>query len=193
MVVYICGSAGSGKTTYAKQYCENNNLSYCISASSRDPLQDYEGQDAIILDDLRPENFSLSDLLKLLDNHTASSASARYHDRWVNAKVIIITTVLPIEKFFHRINLRDEPIQQLYRRCRVMLRMTHDKVEFFIYRESIGEYMFCDSKENPITKKYAQEQQNTSEEALRQICESFGLEYKPEGLPSDYVLEDAPF
>ncbi len=192
-VIYICGSPGSGKTTYAKQYCEDNNLSYCISASSRDPLQDYEGQDAIILDDLRPENFSLSDLLKLLDNHTASSASARYHDRWVNAKVIIITTVLPIEKFFHRINLRDEPIQQLYRRCRIMLRMTLDELELFFYQESIGEYVFCGSKENPITKEYAQEQQNTSEEALRQICESFGLEYKPEGLPSDYVMEDVPF
>ena len=120
-VMYICGASSSGKTALAKKYCEDKNLSYCVSASSRDPLQDYEGQDALILDDLRPETFPLADLLKLLDNHTMSSASARYHDRWVDAKLIIITTVLEIEDFFKRIGCRDEPIRQLKRRCKIMI------------------------------------------------------------------------
>lgn len=192
-VIYISGTPGSGKTALAKKYCEDNGLSYCLSASSRDPVQDYDGQDALILDDLRPETFVLPDLLKLLDNHTSSSVNARYHDRWLEAKVIIITTVLPIEDFYRRIGSRDEPIQQLYRRCRTMVRLTLDKMDLFAYRESTGEYMLIGGGENPIAKKYALDQRDASEEELRQICSEFGVRYNPEGLPSDYITEDIPF
>ena len=192
-VIYISGTPGSGKTALAKKYCEDNNLSYCVSASSRDPAQDYNGQNALILDDLRPETFVLPDLLKLLDNHTSSSVNARYRDRWIEAQVIIITTVLPIEDFYRRIGGRDEPIQQLYRRCRTMVRLTLDKMDLFAYRESTGDYMLISSSENPIAKKYALDQRDASEEELRQICSEFGVKYSPEGLPSDYMTEDIPF
>ena len=192
-VMYICGASSSGKTALAKKYCEDKNLSYCVSASSRDPLQDYEGQDALILDDLRPETFPLADLLKLLDNHTMSSASARYHDRWVDAKLIIITTVLEIEDFFRRIGCRDEPIRQLKRRCKIMIRLTIEKMELYAYRESSGEYMQIACDENPIAERYAADQRDVSEDDLKAICKDFGLEYSPEGLPSDYVLDDSPF
>lgn len=192
-VMYICGASSSGKTALAKKYCEDKDLSYCVSASSRDPLQDYEGQDALILDDLRPETFPLADLLKLLDNHTMSSASARYHDRWVDAKLIIITTVLEIEDFFRRIGCRDEPIRQLKRRCRIMIRLTSEKMELYSYRESSGEYMQIACDKNPITERYAADQRDVSEDDLKAICKDFGLEYSPEGLPSDYVLDDCPF
>ena len=62
-----------------------------------------------------------------------SSASARYHDRWVDAKLIIITTVLEIEDFFRRIGCRDEPIRQLKRRCKIMIRLTIEKMELYAY------------------------------------------------------------
>ena len=192
-VIYICGTPGSGKTALAKKYCEDNNLSYCISASSRDPVQDYDGQEALILDDLRPETFVLPDLLKLLDNHTSSSVNARYHDRWIDAKTIIITTVLPIEDFYLRVGNRDEPIQQLYRRCRFMIRLTLDKMDIFSYRSSTGDYMLISSNANPIAQKYALDQRDATEEELRQICSEFGVSYTPEGLPSDYVIDDNPF
>ncbi|WP_349952617.1 Rep family protein, partial [Bacteroides finegoldii] len=72
-VVFISGASGSGKTTYAKMMCENQNYSYFISSSSNDPFDGYAGQDAVILDDLRGSSFTFADLLKITDNHTSSS------------------------------------------------------------------------------------------------------------------------
>lgn len=192
-VIFISGKPGSGKTSLAKKYCEDKGVSYCVSASSRDPLQDYEGQDSLILDDLRPDVLPLADLLKLLDNNTVSSASARYHDRWIQAKTIIITTVLSIEEFFDRIGQRDEPLAQLKRRCKILIQLSHDRLDMYAYRASIGDYMLISSGANPITAKYPETERETSEDDLIAICKDFGLEYRPEGIPSDYVIEDLPF
>lgn len=192
-VIYICGTSSSGKSELAKKYCQDHNLSFCESASNRDPLQDYEGQDALILDELRPDSLPFSDLLKLLDNHTASSASARYHDKWVDAQVIIITTIFEIDDFYKAICKKDEPIKQLKRRCRTMIRLTEEKMELYAYRESTGEYMQIACGRNPIADLHPLEQREASEDDLKAICKDFGLEYSPEGLPSDYVLDDLPF
>ena len=195
-VIYIYGESTAGKTTLAKMYCDAQNLSYAVSASDRDPLQTYAGEDAIILDDLRPETFTLSNLLKLLDNHTSSAASARYHDRWLAAKVIIITTVLSIEAFYHRLSqgMRDEPLRQLMRRCKFMIYVRRDEIQIYNYRESTGEYMLIGHGENPVAKKYPVETRETSAERLQEVCAGFGIAYAPEALPSDYVVtEDAPF
>lgn len=98
----------------------------------------------------------MSDLLKLLDNNTISSASARYRDRWIQAKVILITTVLEIQIFFNRISGRDEPIAQFKRRCKTLVQLTHDRMDVFTYRVSTGEYMLIASGANPITEKYSE-------------------------------------
>lgn len=192
-VIYITGEAGAGKTTIAKQYCDKREWSYCISGSSRDPLQDYEGQDALILDDLRPEVFPLADLLKLLDNHSASSASARYRDKWLEVKAIIITTVLPIEDFFQGIQNRAEPLHQLKRRCKTMIRLTSSMMEIYTYRTRVQEYQLISSAPNPVAQQYPDADDDTNEDDLRKLCSDLGAEYAPEALPSDYALDDCPF
>lgn len=191
--VYITGEAGAGKTTIAKQYCNKREWSYCISGSSRDPMQDYAGQDVLILDDLRPEVFPLADLLKLLDNHSASSASARYRDRWLEVKAIIITTVLPIEDFFRGIQNRAEPLHQLKRRCKTMIRLTSSMMEIYTYRTRVQEYQLISSAPNPVAQQYPDADDDTSEDDLRKLCSDLGAEYAPEALPSDYALDDYPF
>ena len=47
----------------------------------------------LILDDLRPSCIGLSDLLKMLDNHTSSSVKSRYYNKVLECKLIIITSI----------------------------------------------------------------------------------------------------
>lgn len=187
-VIYITGDSGSGKTTLAKWFCDKHGLSYCVSGSTRDPLQDYQGQDCLILDDLRPETFQLVDLLKLLDNHTASSASARYHDKWLEVQTIVITTVLSFETFYAMIGSKTEPIQQLRRRCRTMIMLTCKTMDLYAYVPSTQDYMLIGSAPNPISSMFPSEKQE-NEEDLKTICADWGVQYRPEGLPSDYTFD----
>lgn len=187
-VIYITGDAGAGKTTLAKKICNEREYSYCLSGSSRDPLQDYNGQDALILDDLRPTVFPLSDLLKILDNHTSSSASARYHDRWLEVKLIIVTTVLSIDDFFYAVPANDEPIQQLKRRCQTMIRITKTDLLIYSFNAHSQDYILIGSGSNPVADMYNTKDAMPNADSQRKLCDSLGVEYKPDSLPSDYLL-----
>ena len=114
-VFYIYGATGAGKTTMAKWLCEKMlEVDYYISSSSNDILQDYLGQEAIILDEFRPTDLSFSDMLKLLDNHTNSTVKSRYYNKAIDCKYLIITTTQNISDIYNEENLRDR--LQLYRR-----------------------------------------------------------------------------
>lgn len=120
-VVFITGEAGAGKTLYAKRMLEKLNYDYCISSSSNDPFQDYLGQKAIILDDLRDDAFSLTDLLKILDNNTRSSVRSRFTNKVFNGKMIVITCLIPLERWYKSARVRPidvsyDKLDQLYRR-----------------------------------------------------------------------------
>lgn len=187
-VIYITGHPGAGKTTLAKYICEKRALSYCVSGSSRDPVQDYNGQDCLILDDLRPRTFALSDLLKMLDNNTSSSVNSRYHDRWLEVQLIIITSVLSIEDFFSMILDVGEPIAQFKRRCRFMIRLTLANMYLFTYHKGTCEYILVGSGDNPVASMYKEDSERTEGiEKVKELCGDLGLEYKPEGLPPDYL------
>lgn len=173
---YICGEPGSGKTTLAKRICENRELSYCLSGSSRDPVQDYGGQDALILDDLRPEAFPLSDLLKMLDNNSASSVSARYHDRWLEVQLIIITTVLPITRFHELYENPSEPVEQLMRRCTQTIELTSTKMFVYAYDSHKHDYRLIGKGKNPIPAQFQQDN-NERKTQLVNFCNELGVAY----------------
>lgn len=116
-VVFITGKTGSGKTLYAKHYAEEHggkSGGVCISSSSNDPLQDYKGQEVLILDDLRDNSFCFTDLLKLLDPYTRSSSKSRYRNKCFYGSLIIITSEEPITNWYKNIDLKTK--QQLRRR-----------------------------------------------------------------------------
>ena len=92
-VYTITGLSGCGKTTLAKWICEKKGLTYYISSSGQNFMDDYNGEDVLILDDFRGSQISFCDFLKLLDNNTASMIRARYHNKQALFNYVIITSV----------------------------------------------------------------------------------------------------
>lgn len=110
--IFITGTSGSGKTTFAKKIAMNKGYEIYVSSGSNDILDDYQSQECIILDDLRPECLGLVDLLKMLDNNTASTIKSRYKNKVLECNLMIITTTIPIEEFFDRV-FRDKEKKKL--------------------------------------------------------------------------------
>ena len=141
-VIYIWGDSGTGKTTYAKKCAEDRNLSMFISSGGSDFLDGYNGQECIILDDFRGSNAPLNVVLKLLDNNTCSSVPSRYRNKSISeCKLIIITTILPMEKMFSDVfELNFEPLDQFKRRCGLVMHFTMDEIETSLYNSNLGDY-----------------------------------------------------
>ena len=107
-LMYIYGGSGTGKTTFAKYYCDKLGLSYYVSSGGKNPLDNYGGQDVIIFDDLRPSDYKFNEFLKLTDNHTNSMVSCRYYNKsLVWCKLMIITSTLKVEEFYSNMQESD--------------------------------------------------------------------------------------
>ena len=149
--IYIQGVSGAGKTTYAKRIAEDKNMSYYISSGSDDVLDDYKGEDCIILDDLRPSCMGLSDLLKMLDNNTSSSVKSRFKNKVLECRLIIITTTLPIETFFRNVFSEEvESAIQLYRRCSVLIKMDLKSMDLYSFNNTTRVYDYLYTVPNPV-------------------------------------------
>ena len=138
-VMFITGKAGTGKTYYAKKLLESLKYDYCISSSSNDIFQDYKGQRAIILDDLRGKRHDTDksgiefvELLKMIDNDTQSSVYSRFQNKVFVGKMIVITSSVPIEYWYPemRYNNREDLIQ-LYRRISSYVLVTETEVRLY--------------------------------------------------------------
>ena len=137
-VMFIYGKTGTGKTTYAKRFIESLNYDYTVSSSGNDPYQDYLGQRAMILDDLRDDVFEFADFLKITDNHTGSSIQARFHNKFFMGKFLAITSSVPL-KFWYR-HLRynhQEDLAQLYRRISCYVWITDEDI--LVYDKGLNE------------------------------------------------------
>lgn len=131
-VVFISGKGGTGKTFYAKKMLNSLGYDYCISSSSNDPFQDYAGQKAIILDDLRDTAFEdLEDLLKILDNNTQSSVRSRFNNKVFNGKMIVITSSVPLCYWYPRYQYSRDNLEQLYRRVGSYVEVTTETVTVY--------------------------------------------------------------
>ena len=136
-VVFVVGKGGTGKTYYAKKLLNSLGYDFCISSSSNDPFQDYMGQKAIILDDLRDKSFDLEDLLKVLDNNTSSSVKSRFSNKVFNGEMIVITSPVPLVYWYKDYQYATfDNLLQLFRRisCYVEVRDT----EITVYSDGVG-------------------------------------------------------
>ena len=155
-VIYIHGDSGAGKTTFAKYLAANRKIDCFVSGSGKDFLDGYLGEPCVILDDLRPDSFGFSELLKLLDNNTASSVKSRYHNVSLECTLLIITTTLSMYDFYKLVpNSQGEQYKQFIRRCGTLLRFTDTTVYSYFYNKLIGKYEFVQSFENPVAGMYS--------------------------------------
>lgn len=127
-VVFVTGEAGSGKTRFALELvasqieaaASRGERWNCYEAASSNPMDDWSGEEVLLLDDLRPASMSAADWLKLLDNHNASPASARYQNKsHVAPRLIVVTASIEPLEFFYYTRQRgnvDETMDQFIRR-----------------------------------------------------------------------------
>ena len=148
-VMFFGGATGKGKTTFAKKYCEKKKLHYCVSSAANDPIQDYKGEEVLILDDLRDDSYKFHEFLKQIDNHTLSSAKSRFVNKWFIGDTIIITSSKPLKDWYE--NEPKEDKKQLYRRIKVMYDFTEEWIYIYEYNERKSNYVLTGKAPNVIT------------------------------------------
>ena len=142
--IYIQGQSGTGKTNYATEIAKQMYPdSWAFASAGNDPLQDYTGEKCLILDDWRPTDYTLQDLLAMLDpNHRARTHRSRYYNKPLATEMIIITsnmTFADAVDYYTAYNSED-PVQ-LRRRVHKIITVHKDgKTDTDIYNEKLDGY-----------------------------------------------------
>ena len=145
-VIYIYGDAGSGKTYFAQQFItcalamarERGENWHMYRAATANPLDDWQGQEVIFLDDLRGSAMEANDWLLLLDPVNASPARARYANKQeVAPRLIVLTATIPPDRYFFYTRNKgnvDEALDQFIRRlaAQVKVQYVDDRRSYFV-------------------------------------------------------------
>lgn len=137
-VVFVHGAAGSGKTQFATRFV-GEVLARAAAMGERwevyraavgNPLDDWNGEEVLLLDDLRAASLTATDWLLLLDPYNASPASARYRNKGnVAPRIIVLTsTIEPVEYFFYARQRGDvdEALDQFMRRLQSIVQVVRE-------------------------------------------------------------------
>ena len=138
--VYVCqGPPRVGKSLFCKVWAKKHNKSICFSSASRDPWQDYHGEDVFVYDDFNYETNKIEDFLKVLDPHNNTSVNARYRNRVFLGDTIFICTNTSIINWFFA---SDETLREaLYKRISYVLDFQDFKRKYNeLYYKSLQEY-----------------------------------------------------
>ena len=154
--IFITGLSGTGKTTYAKEYATAKGYHTYISSGGKNPLDNYAGEECIILDDTRSSTWSLTDFLKLTDNHTDSLVGCRYYNKSIaECKLLIVTSCKNLDEFYENaLNNDHEPKVQLLRRFKLLIHMTRDKILIFVYNPAKQAHQLHIELINSISLRY---------------------------------------
>lgn len=170
--IYITGGSGTGKTSLAKEIAKSKGYSFFISSGSNDVMDGYGQEDCLILDDVRPSCMGLSDLLKMLDPHTASSIKSRYKNKYLNCRLIILTTVLNIDEFYTNVFAEQkEPVTQLKRRCQTYIKMYPDTILISVWDDKTMRYINPVSYKNPVLNQYIPEKSKEKKDIREHVEE----------------------
>lgn len=151
-ILYFYGETGVGKSTVAKYFARQMKYDIFVCGSGNDPFQGYMGQECIIYNDIRGEEWSYSDMLRMLDPYNNSLIKSRYSNKLLNdCKLMILTAPYDVPTLYKNLNKgTDDPAEQLYRRIRSVVYLTKEMMYSYTYSEGEHEYMFVEEKPNPF-------------------------------------------
>lgn len=183
--IFISGASGTGKTTQAKLFATQKGYRVYISSGGKNPLDNYKGEECIILDDLRDSTYKMSDFLKLTDNNTDSLVGCRFYNKSIaECRLLIVTSVKPIEEFYYNATIEEkEPQQQLFRRFRTNIIMEELSMTIYNYDIEKRQYIKQLKCKNPVALMFNHKLQK---QVAYDFAKTFGLEieedYNPEQL-----------
>lgn len=116
-VIWIAGKSRTGKTTLVKIIAKQDGEALYITEEGAHPFDGYVSQRLVLIDELRPNDpYTFTQLLQLLDNHTARAIGARYHNKIPNFDTVFVTSIHSPAEFFRLCKANSEDAVQLYRR-----------------------------------------------------------------------------
>lgn len=150
--VFITWASHTWKTTFAKQMAYAKGYNAYVSSWGRNPLDNYEGQECIILDDLRDDHYQLSDFLKLSDNNTDSLVWCRFYNKSIwECKLLVVTSVQDIYSFYKYQTTETDSQIQLFRRFKNYMVMEKEVIRNYRFNEAIDKYELIWQVINPIS------------------------------------------
>ena len=140
-VIFIYGKSGLGKSTFAKELTKdivqlaklNGQKWQSVLTAGTNMFDEVNGEEILLLDDVRGDSLTASDWLKVLDPYSISPVSARYQNKTAASKVIIITSSKhPLTFFYHTKGNFQEDLSQYVRRIEqlVTVKGTSDELIF---------------------------------------------------------------
>lgn len=164
-VCYISGGSGVGKTTFAKHLALSRyrDREIYMAGCGNDPLQRYQGQPCIILDESRDSDWKMTEMLKLLDNNNISDIRSRYSNKVMdNCELIIMTSTKSLWDLYQNMQeTQEESIYQLRRRITYTYYMDEYEITMNRWSDALGKHEFVGKVKNPLEEilKKARENQ----------------------------------
>lgn len=129
-VLFIQGRTGSGKSTLAKllagqaiEEADKLGEKWAVHFSGvTNALDDYNGEEVLVMDDARGDTLGANEWLRLFDPHNANRIGARYRNKTVVSRFIIVTSIQSLDEFITDArsvtnrSVTDEPADQFLRR-----------------------------------------------------------------------------
>lgn len=155
-VHWFYGESETGKSFLAERLATEMGIPYYKTTTTKDAFQFYQGEQTIILDELRPEAIPFSELLALLNPFSRGkvAVSSRYFNKALSCKTIFITTPYNPCSFYYgyRMNQIDFG-EQLYRRLSSVLEFDMNWIYKMEYQPQHRGYMPVDKKPNHYSRQ----------------------------------------
>ena len=187
--IFITGGSGTGKSTYAKMIASQKGYASYISSGGKNPLDNYQGEECIILDDTRSSTWNLTDFLKLTDNYTDSLVGCRYYNKSIaECKLLIVTSVKSIDEFYENATKEDnEPKIQLLRRFIMVITMTPENMIISYYNDEKKCHIKALKTKNPVSALF---EPKIAKKVAEDFAKMMGLEIIQEDSQSALISFD---